>query len=225
MKAPLRFVLFDLDGTLVDSSPLHDRAFREVIAETRPEWLASFRYDDVRGLTTIDAFRALGASDSAVPDLVRRKRAAYARIAQERGVRAFEGAVILLAMLARRGIASYVVTSAARISAKKSLGRTGLAPHVRGVVAAEDVARGKPSPEPYLTALRRFGLRAREGLVVEDAASGLASARAAGLFAIRVHGRFDPRERGAWSSDLVTLRAWLDRTRLPARAHRDTVSP
>jgi len=212
MRPALRFVLFDLDGTLVDSSPLHDRAFREVIADRRPEWLASFRYDDIRGLTTADAFRTLGASDPELVELVSRKRAAYARLAQERGVRAFEGAAILLVALARRGIASYVVTSAARSSAQRSLGRTGLAPHVRGIVAAEDVSHGKPSPEPYLVALRRFGLRARDGLVVEDAASGLASARAAGLFAIRVHGYFDPRERGEWSSNLVTLRARLVRT-------------
>jgi HAD superfamily hydrolase (TIGR01509 family) len=218
-------VLFDLDGTLVDSSPLHDEAFRSVIAERRPAWLVSFRYEDVKGMTTVDAFRALGEHDTAaLRDLVDAKRDAFRRLAAERGLRAFPGAAALLVALARRHIAVYVVTSAGRVSATTALRRAGLGPLVRGIVAAEDVARGKPAPDPYRAVLRRFRLRASDGVVVEDAESGLTAARAAGLRAIRVHGRFDPREHDAWASDLTALRARLARTSLPPPACRDTVS-
>ncbi len=210
MRGPLRFVLFDLDGTLVDSAGLHARAFEVALGAHRPAWLDGFRYDAVRGLTTADAFRALGETDTdALRTLVYAKRAAFAALAETVGMRAFPGAVRLLAGLAVRGVRSFVVTSAARGSALRSLRRTGLAVHVSGLVAAEDVTSGKPAPGPYLAAVKRFALRPHEGLAVEDSPAGLASARSAGLTAVRVHGRFDPAERGAWYPDLWSLGAAL----------------
>ena len=217
MTASIRFVLFDLDGTLVDSSPLHDHAFRVAISALRPSRLASFDYTPLRGLTTRDAFERLGEHDpDALDALVAAKRAAFRALA----IRAFPGAITLLSELARDGIRAFVVTSAARASALATLRRTGLAPYVRGMIAAEDVSHGKPSPMPYLAALKRFALRAHEGLAVEDAESGLGSARAAGLTVVRVHGAFDPRERTAWAPDLDALRVML----LQRRAVRATVA-
>jgi HAD superfamily hydrolase (TIGR01509 family) len=193
MKHPLRFVLFDLDGTLVDTSPLHDRGYREALATHRPELVEGFRYDRITGLTTEEAFARLGISDPAERALlVRAKRAVFSEAIDRFGVRAFAGAQRLLCELARRGVPSYVVTSASRRGAAMLVRKTGLAMYLRGMIAADDVVHGKPSPEPFLLALRRFGLRAREGIVIEDAESGLTAARAAGLVAIRVNGPTAP---------------------------------
>jgi HAD superfamily hydrolase (TIGR01509 family) len=202
-----RSVLFDLDGTLVDSSPQHDRAFRTAIAAHRPEWLAEFRYEPLQGLTTEEAFSRLGERDpDALKKLVSAKREAFASLG---GLRAFPGAIALLADLSRRGVGVFVVTSAARASAMSALRATGLAMYVRGLIAAEDAPEGKPSPALYLAALKRFGLRARDSIVIEDSAAGIASARAAGMRVVRVHGRFDPSSGVEWCANFAALRRVL----------------
>lgn len=212
MSPKLRFVLFDLDGTLVDSSVMHARAFEVALAAHRPALLARFEYGAVRGLQTRDAFRALGELDESVlRTLVHAKRAAFSALAADDEAREFPGATALLADGCAAGCGVFVVTSASRSSALRTLRRTGLALHVHGVIAAEDVTHGKPSPEPYLAAVKRFALRVHEGLAVEDAPAGLVSARGAGLDVIRVHGRFDFRDRGGWYPDLRRLGTALAR--------------
>lgn len=92
--------------------------------------------------------------------------------------RAIAGASEALALLAPHRVA--IVTSAPRASARAMLARAGLvAPPV--VVTADDVVRGKPSPEPYLLAAQRLAVDVSQVLVVEDSASGVDAAHAAGM--------------------------------------------
>lgn len=182
-------VCFDLDGTLIDSSPLHERAFRTMLAEEAPEFLATFRYDTLAGMTTEAALHTLGLGGEA-PALARRaarKRAAYRSIVSAQGAPAFAGAGRLLERLVHAGRRCCVVTSASRESARTALDRAGLMHWIRGLVAAEDVARSKPAPDAYHAALREFAAAAHEVLAVEDADAGIAAARAAGLAVVCVH--------------------------------------
>jgi sugar-phosphatase len=94
-------------------------------------------------------------------------------------VTALAGAYDLIDVLARRELPWAVVTSADDRLARARLGAAGSVPPV--LVTADDVGRGKPDPEGYLTAAGRLGVAAARCLVVEDSSAGLAAGRAAGM--------------------------------------------
>jgi len=162
-------VLFDLDGTLIDSTTVVDRCWRV--------WAQEWGLPDFVVVHGVPARQVLA---EAVPaDQV---EAAFARIEQLE-VAELDGITILPG--AREALAavgadrSAIVTSGTRPLAGARLRYTGLPrPHV--VVTPEDTALGKPYPDPYLEAARRLGVEAADCLVVEDAPAGLTSARAAG---------------------------------------------
>lgn len=179
--------LFDLDGTLVDSSPVHERAYRDILGREHPGLLAGFDYRAIAGLTTLAAFRSLGLDEDQSQQLTRLKQSAYRQAVESDAVRAMPGAAELLARLKAQGRAIGVVTSASRISASATLEATGLAQHVTALVTADDVSAAKPAPEPYLAALSKLKTDAAHAVAVEDAPAGIAAARAAGLNVIGVH--------------------------------------
>lgn len=174
--------LFDLDGTLIDSGPAHERAYRVALAELCPAALDDFRYADHLGRPTAEVLAELGAPPAAVA----RKQALYRRYVDERQVTAVSGAVALLAELAGRGRSLHVVTGASRVSAERALDATGLARFFAGMVAAEDVPAGKPDPAAYREACRRFAPDPGTAVAVEDSPQGVRSALDAGLLTVHI---------------------------------------
>lgn len=187
MLADIDCYLFDLDGTLVDSTPAHERAYRDVLRLEHPELLIRFDYRMVAGLTTPAAFRSLGLADAEATRCAILKQKQYRAAVDSGRVREMPGAKILLMQLKSRGARLGVVTSASRISALKALQTNALISHVDLVVAAEDARETKPKPEPFLKALTKLDADAARSVAVEDALSGFLSARAAGLKVIGVH--------------------------------------
>lgn len=184
IPARWRTWLFDLDGTLVDSGPAHERAYVDALAELWPDGLTRFRYAEHLGRPTVDVMSGLGAPDPA--RLAARKQALYQRRAVL-DVRAAPGADHLLALLRHRGREVHVVTGASRRSAELSLRATGLDRWVGALLTADDVPAGKPDPAPYAEACRRFADGDPDRAVaVEDSSHGVAAAVAAGLATIRV---------------------------------------
>lgn len=179
--------LFDLDGTLVDSTPAHERAYRDVLRREHPELLGRFDYRAVAGLTTPAAFRSLGLADTEASRCALLKQKHYRASVDAGRVPEMPGAGALLAQLKARGACIGVVTSASRISALKALETSILMPQVDIVVAAEDARESKPAPAPFLKALAELRADAAKSVAVEDAPSGFLSARAAGLRVIGVH--------------------------------------
>ncbi|NDU73529.1 HAD-IA family hydrolase [Actinomadura sp. DSM 109109] len=165
-------VLFDVDGTLVDSTPLVERAGRE--------WAAEYGIDP-------DVFMS-GAHGRRTSDRVAeflpagQVREATARLdaleaVSTDGITALPGARELLADLG--GLPHAFVTSMDRAQLRARTGAAGIAsPPV--VVTAEDVPDGKPDPSGYLQAARRLGVDPSACVVVEDAPAGIAAGRAAG---------------------------------------------
>jgi HAD superfamily hydrolase (TIGR01509 family) len=181
-----RLLIFDLDGTLVDSSPLHARAFKETFAPHGVE----VDYGRIAGMTTAAAVdRLVGeagldlAGDARKGLVEDKQRRAAALIDSE--LEAIEGAVEFVRAASGRFTLS-LCTSASRRGAEASLERIGLPGCFASVITAEDVSRGKPDPEPFLKALAIHGEDADGALVFEDADSGLAAAAAAGIEAVRI---------------------------------------
>jgi beta-phosphoglucomutase len=184
-----RAVLWDLDGTLVDSGDYHFQSWRSAMAAagvdvTRERFLASFGQKNDRILR-----EWLGSAASA--DEIRRlgdtKEAEYRRLAREGGLTALPGAREWVTRLRAAGWRQAIASSAPRENIDVMLELIGLAGLFDALVAAEDVTTGKPDPEVFLTAAARLGVAPLRAVVVEDAEAGLEAARRAGMPSIGVH--------------------------------------
>lgn len=172
-------LLFDLDGTLVDSTPAVVRAWTRWAVE-HGVTEAQFRSVHAHGRTAAEL----------VADLLPAERVAGAvrrieelELADVDGVVPLPGAARLLAELpADRWT---IVTSGVRSLATKRIRAAGL-PVPERFVTADDVRRGKPDPEPYLTGAALLGVPPERCVVVEDAPAGLTAARAAGAGTLAV---------------------------------------
>jgi beta-phosphoglucomutase len=183
-----RNLLFDLDGTLIDSVPLHARAYTETLREKYPDVAQAFDYAAFGGRNTPDVFRALGIADEVeVARLVAEKQRRYREAVARGELQVFPGAAALLKTLRGRDCTLVLVTGGSRTSVEQVLERTALRDFFAGIITADDTPRGKPAPDPFLQALARFQLDSRASLVIEDAESGIVAAQAAGLDAVVIH--------------------------------------
>lgn len=174
-------VLFDLDGTLIDSYDLIAAAFREacrtVLGREPTEAEVTSRWGEplpVR-LAAVDPTR--------VPELAAAYAAAYERDHDRMAV-VFPGVREMLAALAARGLKMGIVTSKRRRSTELAIARFGLAPYIAAAVSAEDTSAPKPAAEPVLEAARRLGADVAAIGVVGDGAYDVQAARAAGARSI-----------------------------------------
>ncbi|MEV0197102.1 HAD family phosphatase [Nonomuraea sp. NPDC050691] len=179
--------LCDLDGTLVDSAPVHRAAFHAALAEVAPGLLASFRYEAHTGASTADVAAALGADPEVATRLARRKQQLYRGYVASGQVNVFPGARRLLDRLASGGRTAYLVTSGSRESVERVLSAAALGGYFRGVLTADDVPASKPHPGCYLEACRRWAIDPDDAVAVEDSAHGVAAAVSAGLVTLQVH--------------------------------------
>jgi len=169
-------VLFDMDGTLVDSDAAVDRAWIAWSNEygLDPEVVMA---DATGHPSSHTVAKVLGHLDPAA-QAVATARQLSLEYDDLSDVTAAVGARELLALLAELGVPWAVVTSADTRLAKARLGTAGIAPTI--LVTCEDVPLGKPDPAGYLLAAELLGVAADECLVVEDAVPGVAAGRAAG---------------------------------------------
>jgi HAD superfamily hydrolase (TIGR01509 family) len=183
-----RNLLFDFDGTLADSASLHAEDYREALAMIPSETRRIFDYALLKGLTSRDAFIRLGIVDAPMlASCIARKQKVYREALCAGRLTMYQGARALLEASIEAGMGNFLVTSGSAASIILALEVLGIRELFAGLITASDVAAGKPAPDPYLACLVRYGLKADESLAIEDAPSGVASARAAGLYVVRVH--------------------------------------
>lgn len=182
----LEAVIFDMDGVLADTEPLHAAAYVRTFAEfglkIGPEEF--HREVTVKGRMVADWFRDLGGRADR-DELYNAKDRHYAEVSEDRNI-AREGLFHLLDDIQRHGVAMAVATAARRQVAQRLLERLSLGRYFAGVVGLEDVSRTKPDPEVYVKAVSLVGVRAAGAVALEDVPKGVAAARAAGLVAVAV---------------------------------------
>jgi HAD superfamily hydrolase (TIGR01509 family) len=180
-------VLFDMDGLLLDTEALYRTAIMGACAEL------GFPMSDELHLSLVgcplDANRiqletAFGPSFP-FEAYVASYRGKFAALAVD-GIPTRPGAPELLAYLAEAGVPMAVATSTGRPAALKHLTQAGLIDHFRAVVARDDVSRGKPDPEVFLTAAQRLGVDPSLCLALEDSHNGVRAASSAGMMTVMV---------------------------------------
>lgn len=176
-------VVFDLDGVLVDSEGLWAEAEQAVIEGLGRPWDPSIR-PALLGLGAREAAELLAAHVGGIdPDQMDGLiRAEITRRFTE-GVPVTDGAMELVEQLAGR-IPVGVATNSRRSLAMIALKSSGFADLVDAFVSADDVARPKPAPDPYLRACELLSARPERSVAIEDSPTGAASAKAAGMWVI-----------------------------------------
>ncbi len=191
-------VLFDFDGILVDSEPMHHRAFNEVLdplgmAFPWKEYVETYMGFDDRDAFR-EAFRAKGIDldDTNLAKLVAAKSEAFLR-GLLAGVTAYPGAVPLIETLSAAGTPLALCSGALRADIDPILAQLGVARRFGVIVSADDVRRSKPDPESYALAFRRLAETYSSSLTVpgksvavEDTPAGIRSAKGAGLRVLAV---------------------------------------
>jgi len=209
-------VIFDFNGTLSHDEPILCEIFCELFAEYGRPLSAQEYFDELAGLSDSEIVRTwLGRDHPAVEEVVERRIALYReRVADGSSIPAHvRDAVRFAAARVHVG----VVTGAARAEVEPVIKAAGLAASIGPVVAAEDVAEGKPHPAGYLRALALLdsGLHPHDVVVFEDTEAGVASAKAAGMRCLAVLGTLKPNRLAAADEivpaiDVPLLRRLLD---------------
>ena len=181
-------VIFDWDGVVIDSSAHHERSW-EILAEEIGKPLPPGHFKDGFGKKNQEIIpRILRWSQD--PDeialLGERKEELYRELVRAGGVVILPGARELLVALRDAAIPRAIGSSTPRSNLDAIFAATGLGAFFEAVVCGDDVTAGKPAPEVFLLAAKKLGLAPGTCLVIEDAHSGIAAARAAGMKVLAV---------------------------------------
>lgn len=183
-----RAVLWDIDGTLIDSEEFHWLSWRDImmkegIAITREQFRSSFGQ---RNDSIITQWLGAAATPERIARIADAKEELYRDLVREKGVVPLPGVAHWLRWLEDQGWFQALASSAPRANIEVILAVLEIAHCFQGIVSAEDVRSGKPDPEVYLVAASRVGVQPARCIVVEDAAAGIEGARRAGMRSIGV---------------------------------------
>jgi beta-phosphoglucomutase-like phosphatase (HAD superfamily) len=184
-------LIFDCDGTLVDTAPAHLQALQQGLAAHGLSMEGDWYYPRV-GLTPdalMDEYEALLGRPTPRSDIYARYNVAF-----QAGM-ALMQEITVVAEIARAWhgrVPMSVATNGHRENVEATLVATTLRPLFDFIVAAEDVERGKPAPDVFLEAAKRMGVAAASCVVFEDSNEGLEGARRAGMRAIDIREHFAP---------------------------------
>ncbi|WP_055489505.1 HAD family phosphatase [Streptomyces sp. TP-A0356] len=181
-------VIFDLDGTLVDSEPNHFEAGRQLLAEqgvTDYTWADHERYVGISTRETLALLKERHGLRAPLEELLAEKNRRYLDLARA-STKVYPEMRTFVELLAAEGVPMAVASGSSPEAIEAILSGTGLASWFTTAVSADEVAHGKPAPDVFLEAARRLGACPADCVVLEDAAPGAAAAHAAGMRCIAI---------------------------------------
>jgi beta-phosphoglucomutase family hydrolase len=192
MKKGSRTVIFDMDGVIIDSEPLHLAAYNIVLGpyavhlreEEFIRWCVGRRSSDI-----VAFLRKHFQLPESVEQLLAEKNTAYTSMVRE-NMRPMPGLLPLLDHLTSSAYRLAVASSASVADIEEILAGLRVRQHFQLIVSGEEVPNGKPSPDIFLEAARRLGVSPEECVVIEDSQKGVEAAVQAGMYCIAVPNRF-----------------------------------
>ncbi|MBD3581114.1 HAD family hydrolase [Flavobacterium selenitireducens] len=183
----IKTVIFDMDGVIVDTEPVHHYAyhehFKQLNIDVSPELYASFTGNSTKNV--YEKLKAIFGIDTQTPDLIQVKRGLFNNAFDtKKDLYLLEGVEDLIKELHSAGIQLILASSAAKVTIDRVFTRFGLYPYFSHIVSGEDFPKSKPDPAIFVEAWRLSGHQKSACIVIEDSTNGVRAAKAAGLFCI-----------------------------------------
>jgi beta-phosphoglucomutase len=181
-----RAAIFDLDGVIVDTVPIHFKAWKKMFSEYGIE----FTFDDykkkVDGIPRIDGCKAIltDLSDDEIQVASSRKQVYYLEYLEKEGIKVYESTISLIKQLLANKIKVAVISSSKNLL--MILKKTNIESLFEVKIGGNDITKGKPDPQVFLMAAERLGVLAGEALVFEDATLGVEAAKRAGMHCVGI---------------------------------------
>ena len=183
----IRTVIFDMDGVIIDTEPIHHHAFFTQFAELGIT-VSDALYASFLGSSTRNVFQQLKQEfnlPQEVPALLQRKRELFNQAFDtDAGLDLLPGVRALIEDLQAHGVQLVLASSASKATIARVFQRFGLAPYFSHTVSGEDFAQSKPNPAIFLHAAELSQTPVGECIVIEDSANGVAAAKAAGIYCV-----------------------------------------
>ncbi|MDY6029637.1 MAG: pyrophosphatase PpaX [Acidaminococcaceae bacterium] len=181
----IKAILFDLDGTLIDTVELIIETFQHTARTVLQRELSREEIVPTFGLTLAEAFAGF-TDDAAMAERMREAYREYNEIHHDRLISRIDGVEDVLGKIAQAGYKQAVVTSKKRLMAQRGLRCCGLEAYIETIVACGETVMAKPHPEPMLKACRLLGVAPEECLCIGDSPFDLQSGKSAGTLTAAV---------------------------------------
>ena len=186
-RQAIEAVVFDMDGVLIDSEPVHYESTRLFFQDELGVVLRESVNNEFLGSTDRHMFEVLRERyelSQSVDGLIERRKAIYMNILREQGLPWRDGVRDLIAALAKSNYRLAVASSGLKRIIVHTLEEGGIDHFFEAVVSGDEITRPKPAPDIYLEAARRLGIDPARCAAIEDTDVGVRAAKAAGMFTI-----------------------------------------
>jgi beta-phosphoglucomutase len=209
-------IIFDFDGVIVDSEPIHFACFADVLARrglrlTREDYYAKYLgFDDHDCFQAVCANNGINLTEGEIAAMTTEKTLLVTRALRE-STQPQPGAVELISSAAKAGVLLAICSGALRNEIDLAIQAIGVSQYFSAIISAKDVARGKPDPQGYKMALQCLvdvaGRQLAPGrcLAIEDAPAGIQAARGAGMKVLAVTASYPPQALAAAQKVVASL--------------------
>jgi len=188
MLKNIEAIIFDMDGVLVDSEPLHEKTAKMTLREYNIEIPAS-EWEHFSGTTDWDMFTYIVKNftdgNVSVEELVAHRNKTYLEVAPKK-IEMVKGAYDFIRQIRQKGLKIALTTSSTKDIQQMVFNKFHLHRYFDAIITGDEIKHGKPHPEPYQKTVKKLGIAPKNCLVIEDSTNGIKSAKAAGSIAVGI---------------------------------------